>query len=257
MSRSVLKSASEIESMRRAGTVAACVLREASRLVVPGVTTYDLDVRVGEIIRREGAISAFHRYRDFPGQCCISVNEGVIHGIGDRRRLQLGDLVKLDVGVRFEGMVGDVAMTVACGGCTPAAQKLMDVTIKALYDGVSFARAGNSVTAVGRAVQKRVETNGFGVVREFCGHGVGRSVHEDPQVPNYDDGRRGGVRLKPGMTIAIEPMVTAGKPAVKILEDGWTVVTQDRQFAAHFEHTVLVTDGDPEILTRDDLPDLY
>lgn len=253
----MLKSPREIESMRKAGAVAARVLREASLLVTPGVSTGDLDVQVGQIIRRHGAVSAFHRYRDFPGQCCISVNEGVIHGIGGVRRVQLGDLVKLDVGVRFEGMVGDVAMTVACGGCSPAAQKLIDVTIKALYAGVSFARAGNRVTTVGRAVQEWVESNGFGVVREFCGHGVGRSVHEDPQVPNYDDGRRGGVRLKPGMTIAIEPMVTAGKPAVEILEDGWTVVTQDRQFAAHFEHTVLVTEGDPEILTRDDLPNLY
>lgn len=243
--------------MREAGAISARVLREAAVLVTPGVSTRDLDAQVGEIIRRCGAVSAFYRYRDFPGQCCISVNEGVIHGIGGARRLKLGDLVKLDVGVRFEGMVGDVAMTVACGGCSPAAQKLMDVTIKALYDGVSFARAGNDVIAVGRAVQKRVEANGYGVVREFCGHGVGRSVHEDPQVPNYDDGRRSGVRLKPGMTIAIEPMVTAGKAAVEILEDGWTVVTQDRQFAAHFEHTVLVTEGDPEILTRDNLPNLY
>ncbi|KAB2661886.1 MAG: type I methionyl aminopeptidase [Verrucomicrobia bacterium] len=256
MAKPILKTPAELDSMRRAGSIAMAVLRRAVAAVTPGVTTGELDRLVGETIRSHGAASAFRGYRDFPAECCISVNEGVIHGIGDSRRLQFGDLVKIDIGVRHEGFVGDLAMTVPCGGCSPLGQKLMDVTIQALREGIGYARAGNSTNDVGRAVQKVVEAAGFGVVREFCGHGVGRGVHEEPQVPNYFD-RRGGTKLRAGMTIAIEPMVTVGNPAVKLLDDQWTVVTQDRQLAAHFEHTVLVTDGEPEILTSDNLPPLY
>jgi methionyl aminopeptidase len=257
MSRGPVKSPQDLDAMRQAGAVAARVLREAAGLVGPGLTTGELDRRIGEIIRSHGASSAFYRYREFPGQCCISVNEAVIHGIGGARRLQFGDLVKLDIGVRYKGFVGDVAMSVPVGGCSPLAQKLMDVTAQALYEGVSFARAGNRVNDIGRAVQTVVEANGFGVVREFCGHGVGRSVHEDPQVPNYVDPVRGQAKLRAGMTIAIEPMVTAGNPAVEVLPDRWTVVTRDRQLTAHFEHTVLITEDEPEILTRDEMPGLY
>jgi methionyl aminopeptidase len=256
MSKPILKSPEEIALMRQAGKIAMQVLRKAVSAVAPGVTTAEVDDLVGEVIAGYGATSAFKGYRGFPAECCISVNEGVIHGIGSSRKLQFGDLVKLDIGVRHEGFVGDLAMTVACGGCSPSGQKLMDVTVQALWEGVSCARAGNSTNDVGRAIQKVIEAAGFGVVREFCGHGVGRSVHEEPQVPNYFD-RRGGSRLKAGMTIAIEPMVTAGNPAVKLLDDQWTVVTHDRQPAAHFEHTVLVTDGEPVVLTMDDLPPLY
>ena len=242
--------------MRESGRIAARVLREAVGLVTPGLTTRDLDREVGEIIRRHDAVSAFLGYRKFPAQCCISVNEAVVHGIGNERRLQFGDLVKLDIGVRYQGFVGDVAMSVAVGGCSPLGQKLMDVTVQALYEGISFARPGNRVSDISRAVQGRVEDNGFSVVREFVGHGVGRAVHEEPQVPNYVDARS-NAKLKPGMTIAIEPMVNVGGAAVEILADQWTVLTKDRQLSAHFEHTVLIGDDGAEILTKDELPALY
>jgi len=250
------KTPSEVALVRRAGSIAASVLRAAASTIRPGITTLELDRTVGSLIEDQGAISAFLGYRNFPSNCCISVNEGVVHGIGSERRLQYGDLVKLDVGVRYRGFVGDVAMTVAVGGCSPAAQKLMDVTVGSLYLGIGKARAGNKVSDVSRAIQNHVEANGFSVVREFVGHGVGRSVHEEPQIPNYVD-ERYNCRLVPGLTIAIEPMVNVGAPGVEILKDRWTVVTKDRQLSAHYEHTVLVTDGDPEILTRDEGSPLY
>lgn len=250
------KTLSEVALVRRAGSIAASVLRRAAATIRPGITTLELDKTVGSLIEDQGASSAFLGYRNFPSNCCISVNEGVVHGIGSERRLQYGDLVKLDVGVRYRGFVGDVAMTVAVGGCSPAAQKLMDVTVDSLYFGIGKARAGNKVSDVSRAIQNHVEANGFSVVREFVGHGVGRSVHEEPQIPNYVD-ERYNCRLIPGLTIAIEPMVNIGSPSVEILRDRWTVVTKDRQLSAHYEHTVLVTDGDPEILTRDEGKPLY
>jgi methionyl aminopeptidase len=228
----------------------------AAGAVQPGVTTGDVDRLIGEWIREMGATSAFLGYRGFPGNACISVNEEVIHGIGGSKILRMGDLVKVDVGVRFGGYVGDVAMTIPCGGCSPVRQHLLDVTKEALRAGIAQVRAGATTLDIGRAVQKVVEGAGLGVVREFCGHGVGRSVHEEPQVPNYAD-QRGSVRLRPGLTIAIEPMVTEGSGAVKILGDGWTVVTQDGRHAAHFEHTVLVVEGGAEILTDDGLAPLY
>jgi methionyl aminopeptidase len=163
--------------------------------------------------------------------------------------LKFGDIISIDVGVVHKGFIGDTARTVAVGGCSVAAQRLMDVTEKSLYLGIAQAKPGNRVLDISIAVQQYVESHGFGVVREFVGHGVGRSMHEEPQVPNFDEGKKTSPRLKPGMTIAIEPMVNAGQPGVKILKDGWTVVTQDGSISAHFEHTVLVTDGEPEILT--------
>lgn len=251
-----IKSPGEVVCIRKAGEIAAGVLREASTKVAPGLATRDLDKLVGELIIAMGGTSAFLGYRNFPSNCCISVNEGVVHGIGNHRRLQFGDIVKLDVGVRFKGFVGDVAMTLAVGGCSPLAQKLMDVTVEALHRGIAEARPGNRVVDISRAIQNHVESNQFSVVREFVGHGVGRSLHEEPQIPNYVDERNTG-RLKPGLTIAIEPMVNAGGSAVEILDDHWTVVTKDRQLSAHFEHTVLITDGLPEILTRDGITALY
>ncbi len=242
--------------MRRASAIAAAVLRQAILTIRPGITTLDLDRTVGSLIEAHGASSAFFGYRNFPANCCISVNEGVVHGIGSQRRIQYGDLVKLDVGVRYNGFVGDVAMTIAVGGCSPLAQKLMDVTADSLYLGIKNARVGKKVSDISRAIQDHVEANGFSVVREFVGHGVGRSVHEEPQIPNYVDDRY-NCRLVPGLTIAIEPMVNVGAPGVEILSDRWTVVTKDRQLSAHYEHTVLVTDGDPEILTRDEGNPLY
>lgn len=256
MGKPIPKSASEIDMMRRAGQVAMSVLRMASGAVQPGVTTKEIDRWIGDCIRGMGAKSAFLGYRGFPGNACISVNEEVIHGIGGCKMLRMGDLVKVDVGVRVDGYVGDVAMTIPCGGCSPGGQHLIDVTKEALRAGIAQVRAGATTLDIGRAVQRVVEGAGLGVVREFCGHGVGRSVHEEPQVPNYAD-ERGSVRLKSGVTIAIEPMVTEGKGAVKILGDGWTVVTQDKGLAAHFEHTVLVVEGGAEILTDDGLAPLY
>lgn len=256
MAKPVPKTASEIDAMRRAGHVAMSVLRKAACAVKPGVTTGDVDRLIGDWILESGAKSAFLGYRGFPRNACISVNDEVIHGIGGLRVLGLGDLVKLDVGVRLGGYVGDVAMTVACGGCPPTSQRLLDVTSKALRAGLGQVRAGARTLDVSRAIQGVVEAAGFGIVREFCGHGVGRAVHEEPQVPNYAD-PSSSVRLKSGVTIAIEPMVTMGTGAVRVLDDQWTVVTQDRSLSAHFEHTVLVVDGGCEILTDDGLPSLY
>jgi methionyl aminopeptidase len=256
MSGPKVKLPEEIALIRKAGEIAAKVLREASVQVIPGMTTRTLDDLVGKLIVGMGGSSAFLGYRNFPANCCISVNEGVVHGIGNERRLQFGDLVKLDVGVRYKGYVGDVAMTLAVGGCSPLSQKLIDVTVAALYRGISEARAGNRITDISRAIQSHVELNQFSVVREFVGHGVGRTVHEEPQIPNYVDERHSG-RLKPGWTIAIEPMVNIGGAAVEILPDQWTVVTKDRQLSAHFEHTVLITEGPAEILTRDGMTPLY
>jgi methionyl aminopeptidase len=256
MSGPKVKLPEEIALIRKAGEIAAKVLREASVQVIPGMTTRTLDDLVGKLIVGMGGSSAFLGYRNFPANCCISVNEGVVHGIGNERRLQFGDLVKLDVGVRYKGYVGDVAMTLAVGGCSPLSQKLIDVTVAALYRGISEARAGNRITDISCAIQSHVELNQFSVVREFVGHGVGRTVHEEPQIPNYVDERHSG-RLKPGWTIAIEPMVNIGGAAVEILPDQWTVVTKDRQLSAHFEHTVLITEGPAEILTRDGMTPLY
>lgn len=244
----VLKNEREQEAMRAAGAVAAAVLAELAAFIRPGVTTAEVDRYAAESIRRHGARSAFLGYKKYPCHVCISVNEEVVHGLAGPRRLVFGDIVSLDVGVVYRGFIGDTARTVPVGGCSPLAQKLIDVTEQALYIGISRARAGNRVVDISRSIQEFVEGHGFSVVREFVGHGVGRSMHEEPQVPNYVDGKK-SPRLLPGMTLAIEPMVNAGRPQVRVLPDGWTVVSEDGLPSAHFEHTVLVTAGDPEILT--------
>lgn len=244
----VLKNEREQEAMRAAGAVAAAVLSEVAAFIRPGVTTAEVDRFAAECIRRHGARSAFLGYKKYPCHVCISVNEEVVHGLAGPRRLVFGDIVSLDVGVVYRGFIGDTARTVPVGGCSPLAQKLIDVTEQALYIGISRARAGNRVVDISRSIQEFVESHGFSVVREFVGHGVGRSMHEEPQVPNYVDGKK-SPRLLPGMTLAIEPMVNAGRPQVRVLQDGWTVVSADGLPSAHFEHTVLVTAGDPEILT--------
>lgn len=243
-----LKTEREIVAMRGAGRIARTVLEEVAGFVQPGKTTKEIDEFAAECIRRQGAKSAFLGYRKYPCHICISVNDEVVHGLAGQRRVEFGDIVSLDVGVYHAGFVGDTATTVAVGGCSLDAQRLMDVTDRSLAEGISQARAGNRVMDISRAVQAYVESHGFSVVREFVGHGVGRSVHEEPQIPNFVDGKT-SPRLKAGMTIAIEPMVNAGKPGVEMLNDGWTVVTKDGGLSAHFEHTVLVTDGEPEILT--------
>jgi len=217
--------------------------------IKPGLTTRQVDDFAAERIKSYGGKSAFLGFEGFPGYTCISVNDIVVHGIASERELEFGDIVSLDVGVTYNGFVGDTARTVAVGGCSLEAQRLMDVTEQSLYQGIAQAKPGNQVLDISIAVQKYVEKNGFSVVREFVGHGVGRSMHEEPQVPNFDDGNKHSPKLRPGMVIAIEPMVNAGRPEVKILKDGWTVLTRDGSLSAHFEHSVLITDGEPEILT--------
>lgn len=244
----VLKSERDLEAMRPACALASTVLNEVGAFIQPGVTTGQVDQFAAARMKHYGAKSAFLGYRKFPCHACISVNEQVVHGLAGPRVLRFGEIVSLDIGVIYNGFIGDTAKTFAVGGCSLIAQKLMDITEKALYEGIAQAVPGNRVVDISRAIQNYVEHNGFSVVREFVGHGVGRTMHEDPQVPNFVDGKR-TEKLRPGMTIAIEPMVTAGLPGVKVLNDGWTVVTLDGSLSAHFEHTVLITEGEPEILT--------
>ena len=244
----ILKSERDLEAMRPACVVASTVLEEVAAFIQPGVTTKQVDDFAATRIKHFGAKSAFLGYRKYPCQICISVNDQVVHGLAGPRQLQFGDIVSLDIGVIHNGFIGDTARTVAVGGCSLLAQKLMDITEKALYEGIAQAVPGNHVVDISRVVQNTVESNGFSVVREYVGHGVGRSMHEEPQIPNFVDGKP-SAKLRPGMTIAIEPMVNAGLPGTKTLNDGWTVVTQDGSLSAHFEHTVLITEGEPEILT--------
>jgi methionyl aminopeptidase len=244
----VLKTDRELALMRPACAIAQTVLDEVSDFIRPGLTTKEVDEYAAGRIRHHGAKSAFLGYRKYPCHLCISVNEQVVHGLASGRRLNFGDIVSLDVGVVYNGFIGDTARTVAVGGCSVEAQRLMDVTEQALYEGIARALAGNRVADVSRAIQRYVEGSGYSVVREFVGHGVGRTMHEEPQVPNFVDGKKSPV-LRAGMTIAIEPMVNAGRPEVHIVNDGWTVVTNDGSLSAHFEHTVLVTEGEPEIMT--------
>lgn len=234
--------------MRIAGSIARMVLDEVGVFIQPGMTTRQVDEFAAQAIKRYGARSAFLGYKKYPCNICISVNDEVVHGMASDRRVEFGDIVSLDVGVYHSGFVGDTAKTVAVGGCSLEAQRLMDVTERSLQEGIDQARAGNRVADISRAVQKYVESHGFSIVREFVGHGVGRSVHEDPQVPNFVDGKP-SPKLRAGMTIAIEPMVNAGRPQVQMLNDGWTVATKDGALSAHFEHTVLVTESAAEILT--------
>ena len=244
----ILKNERDIEAMRAAGAVAGLVLQDVCAWITPGITTRDVDLYAASRMKLYGARSAFLGYRKYPCHVCLSVNDQVVHGLAGDRRVQFGDIVSVDVGVVFEGYIGDTARTVAAGGCSPFAQKLIDVTERALYEGIGQALAGRYVADISRAVQTFVEAQGFSVVREFVGHGVGRTMHEDPQVPNFVDGKS-SPKLRSGMTLAIEPMVNAGGPAVEVLKDGWTVVTRDGKPSAHFEHTVLITETEPEILT--------
>ncbi len=248
MGKIILKSGADLAAMRAACTVAGKVLDDIIAFVRPGVTTNQVDGFAAERIKFYGGKSAFLGYRKYPCHTCISVNEEVVHGLANERELRFGDIVSVDVGVNYKGFIGDNARTVAVGGCGVLAQRLLDVTEQSLTLGIAAAVVGNRVTDISRAIQNYVEGNGFSVVREFVGHGVGRTMHEEPQIPNFVD-RKMDHKLRPGMTIAIEPMVNAGSADVKILKDGWTVVTRDGSLSAHFEHTVLVTEGEPEILT--------
>ena len=243
-----IKNDREIEKMRAACASAARVLDRLGALVRPGITTGDVDKAAADFIAGEGCRSAFLGYKNFPGQICISVNEEVVHGIGGSRRIQYGDIVKLDVGVIKDGWVGDTAKTVPVGAINPLWSRLLGVTEDVLDRVIPMLTAGRRLGDVCAFVEDEVIANGYNVVREFVGHGVGRKLHEDPQIPNF--GRRGtGPKLKPGMTLAIEPMVNLGTAVVRTLDDGWTVVTDDRAPSAHFEHTILITKGEPQILT--------
>lgn len=244
----IIKNEREIEAIRQAGLVAGTVLEEVACWIEPGMTTRDIDQYAAVCIKNHGARSAFLGYRKYPCNICISVNEQVVHGIAGDRRLQFGDIVSLDVGVVYRDFIGDTARTVPVGGCEMAVQRLLDNAERSLYEGIGKAVVGNRVVDISRAIQTTVETAGFSVVREFVGHGVGRSVHEEPQIPNFAEDKP-SPRLRPGMTLAIEPMVNAGCPDVRVLSDGWTVVTVDGKLSAHFEHTVLVTETEPEVLT--------
>src|SRR5204863_745607 len=237
----LLKNARDLEAMRPACVVAQRVLSEVSDFIQPGVTTRQIDQFAAARIKQYGARSAFLGYRKYPCHVCISVNEEGVHGLASERRGEFGDIVSVDVGIFYHGFVGDNARTIPVGGCSLEAQRLMDVTEQALFEGIAQAVPGKRVVDISRAIQNYVESNGFNVVREFVGHGVGRTVHEDPQVPNFVDGKS-SPKLRPGMTIAIEPMVNAGTAQVELLKDGWTIVTKDGQLSAHFEHTVLVTE---------------
>ena len=247
MSRILIKGPREIEKMRRAGQAASHILDKVGDFIRPGVLTRDVDRYAADLIAEAGCKSAFLGYRKFPGNICISINEEVVHGIGGARTIQYGDVVKLDIGVFKDGWVGDTAKTVPVGIISPDTARLLEVTERALELAIPQARQGNRLHAISTTIENYVVQNGFSVVREFVGHGVGRELHEEPQVPNYKSGDN--PKLKAGMTLAIEPMVNRGRADVKVLADNWTVVTADGQPSAHFEHTVLITTGEPEILT--------
>jgi methionyl aminopeptidase len=245
----VLKSARELALMRRGGRILAAVMDRLPAIVRPGVTTHDIDEEVEALIRQRGARPAFKGYRGFPATVCTSINEEVVHGIPSRsRRLQEGDIIGLDLGCIVEGYYADCALTLALGPVPPRVQELLDVTRESLEAAIGQCRPGRRLSDVSHAVQSHVEAHGFNVVRQFVGHGIGRQLHEDPQVPNFGEPGRGPV-LKPGMVLAIEPMVTMGGFEVRILEDQWTAVTVDGSLSAHFEHTIAITDDGPEVLT--------
>jgi len=243
-----IKSPREIDLMRKAGRITAQARALAGSMVRPGVTTLEIDRAVREYIRSQGAEPSFLNYQGYPGSACISVNEVVIHGIPDHKKLREGDIVSVDVGAYIDGFHGDCAATFPCGKITPQAQKLIDVTRQSFFEGIKLAVKDNRVSDISHAVQQYVEANGFSVVRDFVGHGVGREMHEPPEVPNYGPAGH-GPRLVPGMVIAVEPMVCAGDWRVKVLKDGWTTVSADGSLTAHYENTVLITEGEPEILT--------
>jgi methionyl aminopeptidase len=246
-----LKSPREIEVMRRSGKITSKVLTDLMKAARPGMTTLELDEMAENGIRGLGGVPTFKGYHGYPGSICASVNDEVVHGIPGPRVLQEGDLLSIDIGTTLDGYVSDTAVTVGIGAISAEAQSLLDVTQECLMVGIAQMQRGNRLGDIGAAVQTHAEKNGYGVVRELVGHGVGRAMHEEPQVPNY--GKAGsGLELRTGLVLAIEPMITQGDYKVNILKDGWTVVTADGKLAAHFEHTIAVTDDGPKILTLRD-----
>ena len=245
----VCRSQAEIDKLRTVNQLVGRILSELRQLAAPGLTTLDIDRLAEERVRAAGAEPAFKGYHGFPATICASVNEQVVHGIPSDRKLVEGDILSIDMGAKLDGYYGDSAVTVAIGKVAPEAARLLRVTEESLFRGIEAVKPGGRVTDIGAAVQAHVEANGFSIVRDFVGHGIGTSLHEEPQIANYGPGGR-GPRLSDGMVLAIEPMVNAGKAAVKVLSDGWTAVSRDGSLSAHFEHTVVVTPDGCEVLTR-------
>jgi methionyl aminopeptidase len=244
-----LKSKSELEIMREGGRKLAVVLEKIKGIIKPGITTGEIDRFAEELIRRENALPAFKGYRGYPAATCTSVNEVVVHGIPGNQKLKDSDIISIDLGLSYKDFFSDAAFTAGVGKIGSKARKLIEVTRDSLFEGIKAAKPENRLGDVSRAVQKYVEANGFSVVRQFVGHGIGRSLHEEPEIPNFGRAGKGEV-LKPGMVLAIEPMVNLGTWECEVLEDGWTAVTMDRKLSAHFEHTVAVTEKGQEILTK-------
>lgn len=243
-----IKSTHELKLMQKAGQISQAALLAAGSLVAPGVTTRELDEAARKVIRKAGAKPAFLGYNGFPAAICCSINDEVIHGIPGKRKIKEGDIVSIDTGAVYQGYYGDNAGTFGAGRISEQAQKLIEVTRQSFYEGIKFARRGQRISDISHAISAYCESRGYGVVREYVGHGIGTKMHEEPEVPNF--GAPGhGARLVPGMTLAIEPMITAGGWQVKVLPDGWTVKTVDGSLAAHFEHTIVITEGEPIILT--------
>ena len=244
-----IKSKKEIERMREAGKILARVHQELGQALKPGMSTWEVDKLGERIIRDFGCIPSFKNYNGFPASICVSVNDEVVHGIPDRHRiLQEGDIVSLDAGVIWKGYHSDAARTHGIGQISPQARKLIEVTEQCFYEGIKYAKAGNHLNDLSTAIQRYAESFGYGVVRDLVGHGIGSRLHEDPEVPNFSQKKR-GVRLRPGMTLAIEPMINEGRYDVVWLDNDWTVVTDDGSLSAHYENTILITDGEPEILS--------
>jgi methionyl aminopeptidase len=244
----IIKSPRELEQLKRSNAIVAEVFERLKGMIAPGITTKELDQVAEEYILLKGARPAFKGYRGFPATLCISINEEVVHGIPSQRRLKEGDIVSLDVGANFVGYFGDAAITLPVGEVDPKAERLLEVTEKALYIGIEKAKVGNRLFDISYAIQSWVESHGFSVVRDFVGHGIGRDLHEEPQIPNFGIPHQ-GPRLEKGMVFALEPMVNEGTSAVRVLSDGWTVVTIDGKRSAHFEHTIAITEDGAEILS--------
>lgn len=244
-----LKSPRELDAMRRAGRIVGKTLFRLKQAVKPGMTTADLDKMAEQWIREEGAIPAFKGYNGFPGTLCTSVNDEVVHGIPGPRILADGDIISIDAGAIVDGFYGDAAITVAVGTISDEARRLLEVTAKSLEAGIAAAKGGARLGDIGHAIQSVVEPEGFGIVRDYAGHGIGRNMHEEPQILNFGPGGTGPI-LRPGLTLAVEPMINAGAHDVFTDDDGWTVKTRDGSLSAHFEHTIAITDGEPEVLTK-------
>src|SRR5580698_6853188 len=243
-----IKNANEVDILRKAGKILSSIIVQLQGSLTSGISTKDIDLKAEELIRKNKVTAAFKGYRGFPGVSCISVNEGVVHGIPGGRVVKDGDIVSVDIGIIHEGYYSDTAVTVAIGKISPEAQRLLDVTQASLFRGIEQARVGNRLSDISFAVQSFVEMHGFSVVRDFVGHGIGRALHEDPEIPNYGRPSQ-GPQLAAGMVFAIEPMVNMGTHRTKVLNDGWTVVTEDGKPSAHFEHTIAITAAGPELLT--------